>query len=111
MLSHEELRARMLQNPEVMAQYEAGAVDFTLVTQIQQNLVLQQDTLAQAQGEIALGLIQVYRALGGGWQIRTEGCEPTNLQPAAMPQAPPQSAPPRPAGRSECGRRSISSAR
>ncbi len=59
----------------VMAQYEAGAVDFTRVTQIQQNLVLQQDTLAQAQGEIALGLITVYRALGGGWQIRQTGCD------------------------------------
>lgn len=58
----------------VVAQYEAGAVDFTRVTQIQQNLVQQQDTLAQAQGEIALGLIQVYRALGGGWQVRITGC-------------------------------------
>jgi NodT family efflux transporter outer membrane factor (OMF) lipoprotein len=64
----------------VMAQYEAGTVDFTRVTQIQQNLVLQQDTLAQAQGEIALGLITVYKALGGGWQIRQNGCETKELQ-------------------------------
>jgi outer membrane protein TolC len=63
----------------VMAQYDAGAVDFTRVTQIQQNLVLQQDTLAQAQGEIALGLITVYKALGGGWQIRQNGCETAGL--------------------------------
>jgi NodT family efflux transporter outer membrane factor (OMF) lipoprotein len=63
----------------VIAQYDAGAVDFTRVTQIQQNLVLQQDTLAQAQGEIALGLITVYKALGGGWQIRQNGCETTGL--------------------------------
>jgi NodT family efflux transporter outer membrane factor (OMF) lipoprotein len=33
-------------------------------------LTQQQDKLAQARGDIALGLIQVYRALGGGWQIR-----------------------------------------
>ena len=32
-----------------------------------------QQTLAAAQGQIAQGLIQVYRALGGGWQIR---CDP-----------------------------------
>jgi NodT family efflux transporter outer membrane factor (OMF) lipoprotein len=64
----------------VIAQYDAGAVDFTRVTQIQQNLVLQQDTLAQAQGEIALGLITVYKALGGGWQIRQTGCEATGLK-------------------------------
>jgi hypothetical protein len=38
--------------------------------------VTQQDTLAQAQGEIVTGLIQVYRALGGGWQIRETGCDP-----------------------------------
>jgi NodT family efflux transporter outer membrane factor (OMF) lipoprotein len=57
-------------------QYRAGTIDFTRVTQLQQNLVLLQDTLAQARGEIALGLIEVYRALGGGWQIRCTGCEP-----------------------------------
>lgn len=58
----------------VLAQYKAGTVDFTRVSQLEQNLVTQQNTLAQAQGEIAVGLIQVYRALGGGWQIRCDGC-------------------------------------
>jgi NodT family efflux transporter outer membrane factor (OMF) lipoprotein len=56
-----------------MKQYSAGTVDFTRVTQLQQNLVPLQDTLAQAKGQIALGLIQVYKALGGGWQIRLAG--------------------------------------
>jgi hypothetical protein len=37
---------------------------------VQEQLVSRQNQLAQAEGEIALGLIQVYRALGGGWQIR-----------------------------------------
>jgi NodT family efflux transporter outer membrane factor (OMF) lipoprotein len=68
----------------VIGQYEAGIVDYTRVIQIQQNLVLQQDILAQAQGEIALGLISAYKALGGGWQIRLTGCDPGNFQPAAM---------------------------
>jgi NodT family efflux transporter outer membrane factor (OMF) lipoprotein len=63
-----------------LGQYQAGTIDFTRVTQLEQNLVLLQDTLAQARAEIALGLIQVYRALGGGWQIRVTGCE-TNEQP------------------------------
>jgi NodT family efflux transporter outer membrane factor (OMF) lipoprotein len=40
-----------------------------------------QDQLAVAQGDIALNLIQVYRSLGGGWQLRTQlqpcgGAEP-----------------------------------
>jgi NodT family efflux transporter outer membrane factor (OMF) lipoprotein len=59
-----------------LAQYKAGTIDFTRVTQLEQNLVTQQDTLAQAQGEIVTGLIQVYKALGGGWQIRETGCDP-----------------------------------
>lgn len=54
----------------VLAQYKGGLVDFNRVSVIEQNLVLQQTQLAQAQGGIALGLIQVYEALGGGWQIR-----------------------------------------
>jgi NodT family efflux transporter outer membrane factor (OMF) lipoprotein len=33
-------------------------------------LVGQQDKLAQSQGDIALGFIQIYKALGGGWEIR-----------------------------------------
>src|SRR5207245_10945539 len=78
-------------------QYRAGTIDFTRITQLEQALVLLQDTLAQARGEIALGLIQVYRALGGGWQIRSTDCDPTIL-PAQGQQPPaPDSLPaPRP---------------
>jgi NodT family efflux transporter outer membrane factor (OMF) lipoprotein len=56
-----------------VAQYKAGIVDFTRVTQLETTLVTQQDTLAQVQGQIVTGLIQVYKALGGGWQIRETG--------------------------------------
>jgi len=69
-----------------LAQYEAGIIDFTRITQLETTLVQQQDTLAQAQGEIATGLIQVYRALGGGWQIRLNGCESTGLPAHVAPQ-------------------------
>jgi len=65
-----------------VAQYAAGTTDLTRVTLLQQNLVTLEDTLAQAQGEIALGLIQVYRALGGGWQIRLPDCQPGVLPPS-----------------------------
>ena len=71
----------------VLAQYKAGAIDFTRVTQLEQTLVQQQDVLTQAQGEIATGLIQVYEALGGGWQIRLNGCETTAL-PAPSEEIP-----------------------
>jgi NodT family efflux transporter outer membrane factor (OMF) lipoprotein len=75
-----------------VAQYKAGIVDFTRVTQLEQALVTQQDTLAQAQGEIVTGLIQVYKALGGGWQIRQTGCGPhpaDKAGPAPGSQGPP----------------------
>jgi len=57
----------------VVAQYKVGTADFTRVAQIEQDLVTQQNQAAQAHGQIVTGLIQVYRALGGGWQIRLEG--------------------------------------
>jgi NodT family efflux transporter outer membrane factor (OMF) lipoprotein len=69
----------------VVAQYREGTVDFTRVTQIQLTLVPLLDTLAQARGEIGLGLIQVYRSLGGGWQLRLTGCEPPPSPPAGIP--------------------------
>ena len=60
----------------VVVQYEKGTVDFTRVTQLQQTLVVQQDNLAQAQGEIARGLIQVYKGLGGGWETHSAESQP-----------------------------------
>ncbi len=77
-----------------LAQYKAGTVDFTRVTQVEQTLVQQQDTLMQALGEIATGLIQVYEALGGGWQIRCTGCEPGPLPPQGEPGQPMEKVPP-----------------
>jgi NodT family efflux transporter outer membrane factor (OMF) lipoprotein len=46
-------------------------------------LVQQQDKLAQARGNIALGFIQIYKALGGGWTIRL--ASPDGAVPAPAP--------------------------
>jgi NodT family efflux transporter outer membrane factor (OMF) lipoprotein len=77
----------------VLAQYREGTIDLTRVTQLEQTLVQAQDLLAQAQGQIALGLIQVYRALGGGWEFGhpKDGCgaaPAVSLGPAEAPSAP-----------------------
>jgi NodT family efflux transporter outer membrane factor (OMF) lipoprotein len=72
----------------VLAQYSQGTTDLTRVTLLQQNLVPLEDTLAQSRGEIATGLIQVYRALGGGWEIRLTGCNPGPLPPTNVAAAP-----------------------
>jgi len=53
-------------------QYKAGTVPFNTVFNLETTQVQQQDNLAVAQGNIALNLINVYRALGGGWEIRTQ---------------------------------------
>jgi outer membrane protein TolC len=66
---------------------------FTLeATQVQQ-----QDNLAVAQGNIALNLINVYRALGGGWELRLEEtCKPTAVPAAPEPEQRPPAKPPEP---------------
>lgn len=51
-------------------EYKEGTADFTTVLTAEQNLLTAQDDLAVARGNIPLGLIAAYRALGGGWQLR-----------------------------------------
>jgi NodT family efflux transporter outer membrane factor (OMF) lipoprotein len=63
-------------------QYREGKIPFVVVATLQQNLVQQQDQLAQSYGTLVLSLIQTYRALGGGWQIRLSDNPPIdNLAP------------------------------
>ncbi len=47
--------------------YRAGLVDFSNVLDAQRSLLSFQDELARSQGEVAAGLIRLYKALGGGW--------------------------------------------
>jgi len=79
----------------IVAQYRAGlaGLDFNRYATIVQNLVVQQDQWAQARGQIALGLIQVYRGLGGGWQIK---CSPPPDKRGVL-SPPPSTAEPAPA--------------
>jgi hypothetical protein len=55
---------------------------------LQRALVQDQDRLASTRGEVALYLIAVYKAIGGGWEIR-QGGVPTVVaqmdQPVAVP--------------------------
>jgi NodT family efflux transporter outer membrane factor (OMF) lipoprotein len=53
-----------------LTQYREGLTDFTRVLQSEEFLVQQQDRLAETTGAIARNLIAVYKALGGGWEIR-----------------------------------------
>jgi NodT family efflux transporter outer membrane factor (OMF) lipoprotein len=55
-------------------QYREGSVSFQRVIDSERVLVAQQDQWVSTRGEIALNLIAMYKALGGGWEIR-EGHE------------------------------------
>ena len=51
-------------------QYREGITDFTTVLTAEQNLLTYQDSLALTLGDISSNLVGVYRAMGGGWQLR-----------------------------------------
>ncbi len=53
-----------------LIQYRDGIEDYTRVLNSQQFLVRQQDLLIKSQGNYAKNIIAVYKALGGGWEIR-----------------------------------------
>jgi outer membrane protein TolC len=65
----------------INALYQGGRADFGRVFVAEFFLVQQQDLLAQAEGSIAGNLVEIYRALGGGWQIRLQ-------QPGSVPVLP-----------------------
>jgi hypothetical protein len=51
-------------------QYREGTKDFTTVLAAEQALLNGQDSLTATLGTISINLVGVYRALGGGWEIR-----------------------------------------
>jgi len=51
-------------------QYKEGLVDFQRVLDAQQNLAQQQDDWVVTSGDVGLNLISLYKALGGGWEMR-----------------------------------------
>lgn len=53
-----------------LLQYEEGLIDYQRVLDTQRGLVQQQGAYAESRGLVALNLVSVYKALGGGWQIR-----------------------------------------
>lgn len=85
--------------------YRGGRADFGRVFVAQVTLVQQQDLLAQAEGSIAANLVRIYRALGGGWELRLEENagtvslpppEQPDDQPAEKAGADAETDPPRP---------------
>lgn len=78
-------------------QYEEGLIDFQRLLDSQRGLVIQQDSLAQSRGNVALHLVTLYKALGGGWQMRYRPNQPAALsqidQATKMAPEPPNETP------------------
>jgi NodT family efflux transporter outer membrane factor (OMF) lipoprotein len=62
-----------------LIQYREGAADYTRVLTTQQSKLREDEALATSRGAVTLDVISLYRAMGGGWELR-EGEE---LVPAA----------------------------
>ncbi len=64
-----------------MIQYREGLVDYQRVLDTQRFLTDQQDQLVSTAGSVDLDLVAIYKALGGGWQIRAgQDFVPENLK-------------------------------
>ncbi len=66
-------------------QYENGLVSYNTVITNLRNDEQQQDLYASAKGAVATNLVQVYKSLGGGWEIRNNQ-DPATLLPREMKQ-------------------------
>ena len=55
-----------------LIQYREGLVDYQRVLDTQRDLTTQQDNLVFTAGSVGLNLVSMYRALGGGWELRGE---------------------------------------
>ena len=53
-----------------MIQYSEGLTTYQRVIDAQRNLVRQEDAFVSARGSVGINLIALYKALGGGWELR-----------------------------------------
>ncbi len=96
----DEAAAQALRAVEVATtQYRRGRINFQPVVYMQQILAQRQDQLAATRGSVVLSLINVYKALGGGWEARLQGGSAAAVpQPGPEPQPQPPAQPGRQVG-------------
>jgi NodT family efflux transporter outer membrane factor (OMF) lipoprotein len=84
-----EQSVREAREAERVAQvkYRGGEIDFNRLFTVQQLLLAQEEALALSRGAASLNLVQLYRALGGGWEIRLDpATQPPMNPPLAAPE-------------------------
>ena len=67
------------------AQYRAGLTDFTTLNTAESSLISARNGYTQAQSDEATALVQLYLALGGGWDSSTVPTQP--VTPPVIPTA------------------------
>ncbi len=85
-IGHLQAAADAAQRAEQLArqQYQAGLIDFNAVLSSQRTLLSAQDSAAAARASLATDHVQLYKALGGGWEA--EQHPPERL--TALPPSP-----------------------
>ena len=77
--AHLALNAAVISGQRAMeiatGRYRAGLSDFLEVLQTQATFYQSRDRLAQSQQRLAVDLVALYKALGGGWETATAGPE------------------------------------
>ena len=82
----EAATAAQKSNELVTELYLEGEADFNRVFNVQNFKTQQEESAAQAKGNVAQGLIAVYRALGGGWQTQfVDAVQDVRLLPDGAP--------------------------
>jgi outer membrane protein TolC len=66
-------------------QYQDGLITFNTVINTLTALAEQQDQLAASEGNVATSLVDVYRAIAGGWDVR-QTSDPVDLIPEETKQ-------------------------
>ena len=82
--AHQALEAERV----AQVKYREGEIDFNRLFTVQQLLLNQQELLAVARGNAATSLVDLYRALGGGWEIRLDPSK-GGISSAELPGGPP----------------------
>jgi NodT family efflux transporter outer membrane factor (OMF) lipoprotein len=87
--SHEQLKSYRLSaefaqraTDVALIQYQDGQTGYTPLWLNIWFLYMQQNTLASVEGSVTTNLVQVYKSIGGGWEVRA-GQDPVALLPAA----------------------------
>ena len=84
----EAVRANQRAVALARSSYGQGLTDFLTVLVAEQSVFTSQDSLAQTERDVALALVSLYKALGGGWDTAVGSGQTTvTANPTTMPIA------------------------